>query len=113
MHRALSVGFGSSESGFGTSVNSTMLASASEKSPSGSWMSSYVPSISDIVSICNAVVGFSEVLEYSFPSLKVGFQENLSQENNHFTFYLLGSHLWSKSKHNKSHKTTWLHSHSN
>ena len=76
MHRGLpsvvsieSVGFGSSESEFGTSVNSTILAWASEKSPSGSWISLYVPSASDVVSICNAVVGISEVLEYSFPSL--------------------------------------------
>ena len=65
-----SVGFGSSESEFRTSVNSTMLAWALEISSSGSWMSSYVPSASDIVSICNAVVGISEVLKYSFPSLK-------------------------------------------
>ena len=52
-----SVGFGSSESEFGTSVNSTILAWASEKSPSGSWMSSYVPSANEVVSICNAEVG--------------------------------------------------------
>ena len=64
-----SVGFGSSESEFGTSVNSIILAWASEKSPSGSWMSSYVPSTSEVVSIWNAIVGNSEVLEYSFPSL--------------------------------------------
>ena len=64
-----SVDFGSSESKFGTSVNSTMLAWASEISPSSSWMSSYVPSASDVVSICNAVVGISEAFEYSFPSL--------------------------------------------
>ena len=58
MHRGLpvvvsmgSVGFGSSESEFGASVNSTMLAWASEISPSSSWMSSYVPSASDVVSI--------------------------------------------------------------
>ena len=77
MHRGLpsvvsieSVGFGSSESEFGTSVNSTILAWASEKSPSGSWISLYVPSASDVVSICNAVVGISEVFEYNFPSLK-------------------------------------------
>ena len=64
MHRGLpslasieSVSFGSSELEFETSVNSTMLAWASEKSPSGSWMSSFVPSPSDVVSICNAVVG--------------------------------------------------------
>ena len=76
MHRGLpsmvsieSVGFGFSESEFGTSVNSTILAWDSEKSPSGSWISLYVPSASDVVSICNAVVGISEVFEYSFPSL--------------------------------------------
>ena len=64
MHRCLlvvvsmgSVGFGSSESERGTSVSSTTLAWASEISPSGSWMSSYVPSAIDVVSICNAIVG--------------------------------------------------------
>ena len=58
MHRGLpvvvsieSVGFGSSEFGFGTSVNSATLAWASEISPSGFWMSSYVSSTSDVVSI--------------------------------------------------------------
>ena len=77
MHRGLpavvsieSVGFGSSELEFGTSINSTILAWASEISPSGSWNSLYVPSTSDIVSICNAVLEISEVLKYSFPSLK-------------------------------------------
>ena len=64
MHQSLSivvsiesVDFGSSESEFGALVNSTTLAWASEKSPSGSWMNSYVPSSNDVVSICNAVVG--------------------------------------------------------
>ena len=52
-----SVDLGSSESEFEVSANSTILAWASEKSPSGSWMSSYVPSANDVVSICNAVVG--------------------------------------------------------
>ena len=61
--------FGSSESEFGTSVISTVLAWASKKSPSGSWMSSYVPSASEVASIWNGVVEISEVLEYSFPSL--------------------------------------------
>ena len=77
MHRGLPlvvsielVSFSSSESKFGSSVNSATLAWTSEISPSGSWMSSYVLSTSDIVSICNAVVGISEVLKYSFPSLK-------------------------------------------
>ena len=85
MHRGLPlvesiklVHFSSSESKFGTSVNSAilvglhavyfsdsgftfrsslssvMLTWTSEISPSGSWNSSYVPSTSDIVSICNA-----------------------------------------------------------
>jgi len=62
--------FDSSELEFGTSINSRMLVWTSEKSPSGSWMSSYVPSTSDMVSMCNAVDGFSEMLKYSFPSLK-------------------------------------------
>ena len=62
-------GFGSSEFGFGTSVNSATLAWASEISPSGFWISSYVSSTSDVFSICNAIVGISEVLEYTFPSL--------------------------------------------
>ena len=82
-----SVGFNSSESKFGTSVNSAMLVgrhavhsqtlglrSGLHYLPSSSWMSSYVPSTSDIISICNAIVGFSEVLKYSFPSLKVVIQ---------------------------------------
>ena len=51
-----SVGINSSELEFGTSVSSIILVRASELSPSGSWMSSYVPSVRDIVSICNAVV---------------------------------------------------------
>jgi hypothetical protein len=46
------------------------LAWALEIPPSGSWISSYVPSASDITSICNAVVGIREVLKYSFPSIK-------------------------------------------
>ena len=64
MHRGLpsvvsmgSLAFGSSESGFGTSVNSAMLAWALEISPSGSWISLYVPSANDVVSICNAMIG--------------------------------------------------------
>ena len=58
MHRGLpsvvsieSVGCGSSESEFETLVNSVTLAWASEISPSGSWISSYVPSASDVISI--------------------------------------------------------------
>ena len=64
-----SVAFGSSESGFGISVNSATLAWASEISPSGSWISSYVPSASWVTSIWDAIIWVSEVLEYSFPSL--------------------------------------------
>ena len=52
-----SVGWGSFESEFGTSVISIVLTWASEKSPSSSWMSSYVPSANDVVSICNAMIG--------------------------------------------------------
>ena len=82
MHRGLPsvvsielVGFDSSESEFGTSVNSATLAWTSEISRSGSWMNSYVLSTSDIISICNAVVEISEVLEYSFPSLNSWFSK--------------------------------------
>ena len=64
MHRGLpvevsidSVDFGSSEFEFGASVISKVLAQALEKSPSGSWMSSYVLSANDVVSICNAMIG--------------------------------------------------------
>ena len=39
---------------FRSSLSSVMLTWTSEISPSGSWNSSYVPSTSDIVSICNA-----------------------------------------------------------
>ena len=46
-----SVDFGSSESEFGASVSSTLLACASEKSPSESWISSYVPSANGVISI--------------------------------------------------------------
>ena len=115
MHRGLllvtsikSVDFDSSESTFGTSVNSATLVWASEIFPSGSWISSYVPSTSDIISICNAVVGISEVLEYSFSSLKRYYPIKLNSRKQPFIFYLLGSHLWSKSKHKKLHKITKL-----
>ena len=90
MHRGLplvvsikSVDFGSSESEFGASISFAMLVglhavhswtSGSRPGlrylPSSSWMASYILSTSDIISICNAIVGFSEVLKYSFPSLK-------------------------------------------
>ena len=52
-----SVDFDSSESTFRTSVNSATLAWTSEISTSGSWMSLYVPSASDVVSICNVEIG--------------------------------------------------------
>ena len=90
MHRGLplvvsieSVSFSSSESGFGASVSFAMLVGLhavhfwDSKFTFRSLLSSVklldefiVPSTSDIISICNAVVGFSEVLKYSFPSLK-------------------------------------------
>ena len=64
MHRGLpvevfvgSVNSGSSEPKFGASVKLTTLAWASEeKSPSGAWVSSYVPSASGVISIWNAKV---------------------------------------------------------
>ena len=49
------VDLGSSESKFGASVKLTMLAWASKKTPSGSWINSYVLSTNDVVSMCNAV----------------------------------------------------------
>ena len=52
-----SVDFGSSESEFGASVSSTILAWALEISPSGSWINSYVPSANGVISIWNAIVG--------------------------------------------------------
>jgi len=52
-----SVDFGSSESEFGASVSSTTLVWASEISPFGCWISSYVPSTNGVISICNAIVG--------------------------------------------------------
>ena len=91
MHRGLPlvtsiklVSFSSSESGFETSVDSATLIWASE-------ISRLVTS--DIISICNTIVEISEVLEYSFPSLKSGFSIKLKSKNNQFTFYLLGTHL--------------------
>ena len=113
MHRGLpvvisieSVDFNSSESKFGASIIS-MLAWASEKSSSGSWMSSYAPSANDVVSICNVIVGISEVLEYSFPSLKSHYPIKLKSRKQPFIFYRLGSNLWSKKEHNNFHKMTW------
>ena len=82
MHRGLPsmvsielVGFSSSESDFGTSVNSTTWVWASEIFPSGSWMNPCVPSTSDIISICNTIVKISEVLKYSFSSLNSWFSK--------------------------------------
>ena len=64
-----SVDFGSFESEFGASVSSTIFAWASEKSPSGSWVSSYVPSANGVISICNAIVGKSKILYLSIAFL--------------------------------------------
>ena len=55
---------------FKSLLSSVTLTWALEISSSGSWMNSYVLSTSDIVSVCNAVLEISEVLKYSFPSLK-------------------------------------------
>ena len=96
MHRGLplmmsmeSVSVSSSESEFGASVSSAMFVglhavhSWTSGSRSGlrylsssSWMSSYIPSTTDIVSICNVVLEISEVLKYSFPSLNSCFQNS-------------------------------------
>ena len=77
-----SVDFDSSESEFGASVSSTILAWASEKSPSGSWVSSYVTSANGVISICNTIVGKSKVLYLSIVFLHekdYGFtQSNIS-----------------------------------
>ena len=69
-----SVNLDSFESKFGTSVNSATLVWTSEIYSSDSWISSYIPSTSDIISICNAILEISEVLKYSFPSVKVVIQ---------------------------------------
>ena len=45
------VDFGSSESEFRVSVSSVILAWALEKSPSDSWINSYVPSSNGVTSI--------------------------------------------------------------
>ena len=77
-----SIDFGSSESEFEASVSSTILAWASKKSPSGSWVSSYVSSANGVISICNAIVGKSKVLYLSIVFLHekdYGFtQSNIS-----------------------------------
>ena len=61
-----------SDSGFTfrSSISFVMLTWASKVSLSGFWMKLYVPSTSDIICICNAVLEISEVIKYSFPSLK-------------------------------------------
>ena len=61
-----SVDFGSSESEFGASVNSTTLAWASEICPSGFWINSYVPSANGVTSIWNAIVGKKIVRYYTW-----------------------------------------------
>jgi hypothetical protein len=97
MHRGLplvtsieSLDFDSSESTFETSVNSTTLVWASEISPSGSWISSYVPSTSNIIYICNAIVEISEVLKYIFPSLKSCYPIKLKFRKQLFHFLFTG-----------------------
>ena len=51
-----SVSLSSSESKFGTSVNSAALAwTLEEISPSGSWISLYVPSVNGVISIWNVI----------------------------------------------------------
>jgi len=55
---------------FRSSLSFVKLTWALEISSFGSWMNSYIPSTNEVIPICNAVVGFSEVLKYSFPSLK-------------------------------------------
>ena len=61
-----SVDFGSSESEFRASVSSTILAWASEKSMSGSWINSYVPYTKGVISIWNAIVGEKKVRYYTW-----------------------------------------------
>ena len=97
MHRGLplvtsieSVRFSSSESKFGTSVNSVTLVWSSEISPFGSWMNPCVPSTNDIISICNTVIEISEVLEYRFPSLKSCSPIKLKSSKQPFHFLLTG-----------------------
>jgi len=53
-------------------------------------MNSYVPLTSDIISICNAVIGISEVLEYSFPSIKICYSKYLKPRKQSFHFLLTG-----------------------
>ena len=85
-----SVDFDSSESTFGTSVNSTTMTQALEIFSSGSWINPCIPLTNDIISICNAVVEISEVLEYSFPSLKSCYPIKLKSRKQSFHSLLIG-----------------------
>ena len=79
-----SVDFGSSESEFRVSISSTILAWASEESPSGSWINSYVPSANGVTSIWNAIVGKSKVLYLSIAFLHGKDYESIqSNDSNH------------------------------
>ena len=71
-----SVDFGSSESEFGASISSTILAWASEKFPSGSWMSSYVPSANGGDLYMNTIVGNKNKVLY----LSIAFLHNKDYE---------------------------------
>ena len=76
-----SVDFGSSESNFGTSVSSATLARASEISPSGSWINSYVPSANRLISImkCNSWKKYSKVLYLSIAFLHDTVENSIIQ----------------------------------
>ena len=70
-----SVDFGSSESESGASVSSTTLAWASEeRSPSGSWWARMFCQLAGWFLNEMQYLKISEVLEYSFPSLKKKIQ---------------------------------------
>ena len=77
-----SLDFGSSESEFEASVSSTILAWASEKSPSGSWMSSYVPSANGVISIWNAIIRKTSKVLYLSIAFLHEKDYNFSQSNN-------------------------------
>ena len=53
-------------------------------------MNPCVPWTNDIISICNAVVEISEVLKYSFPSLKSCYPRKLKSRKQPFHFLLTG-----------------------
>ena len=55
---------------FRCSLSSVKFIYASGCSFTSLGTNSCVPSANNVASICNAIVGFSEVLKYSFPSLK-------------------------------------------